>query len=79
MNTIEQITNIIATISIIPVEAISRDDELSKIGIDSLRIVELIVALEDGLGIIFDDSDLDPSKLQTVTAVIELVEKYMKV
>jgi acyl carrier protein len=52
-------------------------DSLSSIGIDSLAMVELIVSLEDGLDITFDDSDLDPAQLTTVGAIVDLVTKYV--
>ena len=76
MNCTMEIKDIIAAVSIIPAEEINIEDPLSSIGIDSLKSVELIVALEDGLNIRFDDSDLDPGKLSTIKSVIDLVEKY---
>lgn len=71
------ILKIISQQSIVSKEEIGIDDSLASIGIDSLKMVELIVALEDGLGITFDDSDLDPSQLPTVGTVIDLVGKYL--
>jgi acyl carrier protein len=68
--------DIISQQSIVSKDEISIDDSLASIGIDSLKMVELIVALEDELEITFDDSDLDPSQLQTVRTIIDLVEKY---
>ena len=55
---------------------ISSTDNLLSIGIDSLRKVELIVALEDKFNIQFDDSELDPSHINTVDDVIYLVAKH---
>lgn len=72
------ILKIISEQSIVSLNEIGIDDTLSSIGIDSLKMVELIVALEDGFDIAFDDSDLDPSQLPTVGAVIDLVGKYTK-
>ena len=71
------ILRIIAEQSIVDQEEINIEDTLVAIGIDSLKMVELIVALEDELEITFDDSNLDPSQLSTVKSVIELVEKYI--
>lgn len=73
--------DIIETISqqsMISPELINQEDSLLSIGIDSLSMVELIVALEDGFSVTFEDSDLEPSKLTTVRAVIELVKKHIK-
>ena len=71
------IFKIISEQSIVPQNEIDVDDSLASIGIDSLKMVELVVALEDGLGITFDDSDLDHSQLSTVGAVIDLVGKHV--
>jgi len=75
----KKIKMIIAQQSIVPVQEIDNNDSLTSIGIDSLKMVELIVALEDGLGIKFDDSELDPGLLTTVESIIKLTEKYMNV
>jgi acyl carrier protein len=77
MNYEEKIKMIIAQQSIVLVHEINNEDSLALIGIDSLKMVELIVALEDGFDIQFDDSELDPSLLTTVDSIIKLTEKYM--
>ncbi len=46
------------------------------LGFDSLKIVELIVALEEELDICIDDSDLEPSRLQTVDDLYTLLAGY---
>ncbi len=48
------------------------------LGIDSLRLVELISELEDSFSITFNESDLDPDLIKTVEDVYELTEKYLK-
>ncbi len=45
------------------------------LGIDSLKLVELIIALEDEFSIEFSENDLDPAALQTVGDVYRLAEK----
>ena len=45
------------------------------IGLDSLSLVTVIVALEEALGIRFDDADLDPSAILTPQDLILLIEK----
>ncbi len=45
-------------------------------GFDSLRMVELIVALEERFNITFKESDLDPDVINTVGDLYTLVDKY---
>jgi len=56
-----------------PDESAGFKDDL---GIDSLRMVELIVAIEDAYNIVFDESDLDPERLATVGDLYDLIELY---
>lgn len=50
---------------------------VGDMGIDSLRMVELIVALEERFNITFKESDLDPDTLNTVGDLYMIIEKYM--
>ena len=80
MNSMDQkseIIKVISSVSPFSDEDVSLEDELALIGIDSLKRVELIVAIEDAFSIIFDDSDLDPSQLVNVSDVVKLTEKYL--
>lgn len=79
MNRNCEIVSVIASLSIISESEISPSDELLSIGIDSLTMVELMIALEDTFRITFDDSELDPSTLKKVSDIIELTEKYITV
>ena len=45
------------------------------LGIDSLKLVELIIALVDVFSIDFGENDLDPAALQTVGDVYGVAEK----
>jgi acyl carrier protein len=78
MNHAEEILSILSEQSIVSASEITMEDPPASIGIDSLKMVELMVALEDGLNITFDDSDLDLSQLNTVGAIVGLTEKYLK-
>lgn len=49
---------------------------LGDLQMDSLRLVMLLVSLEDTFGIVLDESDMDPFALVTVQDVIALAEKY---
>lgn len=72
----EKTLELIADLAIVNQSDICDEDTLANLGIDSLKSVELIVALEDALHINFDDSDLDPSILTTVQSIINLVNNY---
>lgn len=48
------------------------------LGLDSLNMVELMVELEERFNIEMDESDLDPTALQTVDKIYSLVEKYVE-
>ena len=49
---------------------------LGDLSMDSLRMVMLLVMIEDRFEIELDESDMDPYKLITVNDVIDLVAKY---
>lgn len=49
----------------------------SDLAMDSLRLVTLLVTLEDTFEIELDESDMNPFLLVTVKDVIELASKYV--
>ena len=51
-------------------------DLVSYLALDSLRMVMLLVMIEDVFEIELDESDMNPFKLRTVNDVINLVSKY---
>ena len=77
--TYEKIIEIISESSAIPTNEIASEDALKEIGIDSLKIVELIINIEDGLNINFEDSDLNPAELINVEDVFVLIKKYVNI
>ncbi len=79
MNRNCEIVSVITSMSIISESEISPSDDLLSLGIDSLKMVELMIALEDTFRITFDDSELDPSTLKKVSDIIDLTEKYISV
>ena len=47
-------------------DKVNQDSSLSKdVGLDSLGMVTLLILLEDQLGVTLNESDMDPSRLQT--------------
>lgn len=49
---------------------------IEDLGYDSLSIVDMIVALEDNLGISFDIASLDPDAIKRVKDILALVMKH---
>ena len=52
------------------------DDIKTDLGIDSLKIVELLIELEETLGIEFSEDDLDPETIKTVQDLYALISGY---
>ncbi len=52
------------------------DSLQGDLGLDSLAMVNLLLAIEDAYGITLEESDMDPMTLLTVADVSALVEKY---
>lgn len=50
---------------------------LGDLSLDSLRMVMLLVTLEDNFEIELDESDMNPFVLITVNDVVDLVMKYV--
>ena len=60
------------------IETISMEQNLTKdLGLDSLRMVELIIGIEDEFNITFQQSDLNFYKLKNVGELVNLVEMYL--
>lgn len=50
---------------------------VEDLGMDSLRMVMLLVTIEDAFEIELDESDMNPFSLITVQNVVDLVMKYV--
>lgn len=46
------------------------------LGLDSLQLVTLLLNLEESFGIELKESDMNPFELQTVSDVINLINRY---
>lgn len=59
-------------------DTVRPEDRLqADLGLDSLQMVTMLILLEDGFGIVFDESDMNPFDLATVGQVMALVGKYV--
>ena len=54
----------------------TKNELQNDLGLDSIRLVTLLVMIEETFDIILDESDMNPFDLIKVNDVINLVEKY---
>lgn len=58
------------------ISTISQEENLRNYGLDSLSAVEIIVSIEDILGVEMDDEDLLVEKVDSLLKIKQLYEKY---
>ena len=58
------------------VSSLKEEDELSKLGLDSLDLVEAMLEIEEALNIEFDSAEIEEAK--TLKDIIVLIEKKLK-
>ncbi len=56
---------------------IKETDDLRDWGLDSLKSIDVIVALEDEFNIAIDDDDLLIENFNTVEKILKLIDKYL--
>ena len=74
MNAIETVKEILA--EKVDVKHLKEEDSLSSLGLDSLDLVEVMLAIEDRLGIEFTSDEI--AQLSTLKDVVKLIEKKTK-
>ena len=74
MNAIETVKTILA--EKVDVNSLKEEDSLSSLGLDSLDLVEVMLAIEDKLGIEFTSEEI--AGLSTLKDVSDLIEKKTK-
>ena len=76
---LEQVIDVIADTLSVKKEAINEDTNLvDDIQVDSLDMVDLVLAIEQEFGIEIKDEDITPD-IKTIKDVVELLEKYLKI
>ncbi|WP_024831902.1 acyl carrier protein [Ruminiclostridium josui] len=76
----EQIIAVIASALNIETEqinSISEDENLNRIGVDSVNFIEIIINLEDKLNIVFDDEELLLDNLNTLNKLEKVVSQKL--
>lgn len=56
---------------------LTEEESLKESGVDSLALVSLIVGIEEDFGFTFCEDDLQPEKLQTLSDLVAITEKYV--
>lgn len=74
MNVIETVKSILA--KKVDVSSLKEDDSLTSLGLDSLDLVEVMLEIEDELGIEFTSEEI--AELSTLKDVVKLIETKTK-
>lgn len=74
MNVIETVKSIISKRA--DISGVSESDPLSSLGLDSLDLVEVMLEIEDALGIEFASDEI--ADLKSIKDVVELINKKIK-
>ena len=74
MNAIETVKEILS--EKVDVSKLKEDDPLTSLGLDSLDLVEVMLAIEDRLGVEFSSDEI--ADLTTLKDVVKLIEKKTK-
>ena len=74
MNTLETLKSILA--EKVDVSKIKEEDNLESLGLDSLDLAEIMISIEDALGIEFTTNEI--LKLKTIKDVLHLIETKTK-
>lgn len=75
MEIFDKVSTILSELS--GIENISPELKLqSELGLDSLRMVTLLMMLEESFALTLDESDMNPYDLFNVSDVINLIQKY---
>ena len=73
--TVAKLREHIADICAIPARSIKEEGKLVGYGLDSVRVLDLIMALEDEYDIEISESDPELAAVQTVAELADLVDR----
>ena len=74
MSTLDTVKSILS--EKVDVSKLKEDDSLSSLGLDSLDLAEVMISIEDALGIEFTSAEI--LKLSTLKDVLNLIESKAK-
>ncbi|GGI46463.1 hypothetical protein GCM10008018_17220 [Paenibacillus marchantiophytorum] len=78
MMTYEKIVELVAMVFRLEVDHVKRlprDESLSRIGLDSINCMEIVVNIEEEFSIVFNDEELLLDNLNTLDKLIYMVEQ----
>lgn len=70
------VNGIILELSYFDADPMPTDELKDDFGLDSLKMVEMLLVLEETFDILINESDMDPEKLSTVQDLYDLATKY---
>ena len=76
----EQIIAVIASVLNIETEQVSNisaDENLNRVGVDSVNFIQIIIGLEDNLHIVFDDEELLLDNLNTLNKLENVINQKL--
>lgn len=73
--TFEIVRALVAEVCAVDRAAVKPDAKLAGFGLDSVRLLDLIVGVEEKLGLSIDESDPALGGVQTVADLVDLVER----
>jgi acyl carrier protein len=74
-DTFEIVRSLIAEVCAVEVRAVTPEGRLVGFGLDSVRMLDLILSIETRLGVTVDESDPELGTVQTVADLVALVER----
>lgn len=72
--TVKTVVRLVAEVSALRPDEVKPGGKLAGYGIDSARVIDLVVALEEAYHITIRESELNHAKLQTVTDLADFVD-----
>ncbi|MCI8388388.1 MAG: acyl carrier protein [Clostridiales bacterium] len=73
---LEQINDILMDMAFLDDPPSLEDKLKDDLGIDSLKLVELIINLEECFDITIEENDLNPQNINTVGDIVNLASRY---
>jgi acyl carrier protein len=52
------------------------DADLFELGLDSLRVMRLLVFIEEKLGVVLPDHDITPESIRSVRGLLDLIQRH---
>jgi acyl carrier protein len=74
-DTLDTIRALVSEICAVDRSTVKADGKLVGFGLDSVRLLDLILAIEDRFGLTIHESDPDLVKVQTVADLVAMVDK----